>query len=87
MSLSPSRADEVYQGLPITKKEVVDRAMECANRGEYEQAVVSVMSDMLKIGHTFTDIQVLLLNRSYKDADDFRCNLLSFNFIAPVGRT
>jgi hypothetical protein len=80
MSYSSGKAerDAVYSKLKSHDRCVVDRALEYAARGQFENGVMSFVSDRSKSGSGSGGIEIMIL-RSYCDSyERFREGILGF---------
>jgi hypothetical protein len=77
-SLGKAERDAVYSKLKSHDRCVVDRALEYAARGQFENGVMSFVSDRSKSGSGSGGIEIMIL-RSYCDSyERFREGILGF---------
>lgn len=78
--MDAERQSAIYDGLSRNRKYAVDRAMELARQGDYDQATVSFVSDISKIGEELTPLAFEILQSYTQSEERFREGLLGFFF-------
>lgn len=78
--MDAERQTAIYDGLSRNRKWAVDRAMEYARQGDYNQATASFVSDMSKTGQELTPLAFMILQSYTQSEERFREGLLGFFF-------